>query len=292
MKGRRALLQRRSSRATASAPIPLDGFPYAPMASARRVFLNGSPGAGVPRLPPPGQRRVRRTLSCLPAARSDPTRHCPRRSSTRTRKVVAVSQGTVDNTDLTKLIVPTLEALEDGPYVVVATTAGTQTAELRNASAPPNVVIEDFIDYDALFPHVDVFVTNGGFGSVLAAMRHGVPVVGGGQDRRARTTSTRGSATTASASISGASVRSRPGSAPPCVGCSADPTYAANVDGAADGARLLRPHGSHRGRAPRRVAHTRSADTGEVPAAESLSPSPRRCAGALSRGSMGLGPPT
>ena len=47
-------------------------------------------------------------------------------------KVVAVSQGTVDNTDPTKLIVPTLEALEDGPYVVVATTAGTQTAELRD----------------------------------------------------------------------------------------------------------------------------------------------------------------
>ena len=28
---------------------------------------------------------------------------------------------------------------------------------------------------------MDVFVTNGGFGSVLAAMRHGVPVVGAGK---------------------------------------------------------------------------------------------------------------
>jgi UDP:flavonoid glycosyltransferase YjiC (YdhE family) len=41
-------------------------------------------------------------------------------------------------------------------------------------------VIEDFINYDDLFPHVSVFVTNGGFGSVLAAMRHGVPVVTAG----------------------------------------------------------------------------------------------------------------
>jgi len=95
--------------------------------------------------------------------------------------VVAVSQGTVDNTDPTKLIAPTLGALADGPYVVVATTAGTQTAELRRRFASPHVVIEDFIDFDALFPHVDVFVTNGGFGSVLAAMRHGVPVVGAGK---------------------------------------------------------------------------------------------------------------
>ena len=42
-------------------------------------------------------------------------------------------------------------------------------------------MIEDFINYDDLFPHVDVFVTNGGFGSVLAAMRHGVPVVAAGK---------------------------------------------------------------------------------------------------------------
>jgi UDP:flavonoid glycosyltransferase YjiC (YdhE family) len=92
-----------------------------------------------------------------------------------------VSQGTVDNTDLTKLVIPTLKALEGGPYVVVATTAGVRTAELRERFASPSVVIEDFVDYEALFPHVDVFVSNGGFGSVLAAMCHGVPVVAAGK---------------------------------------------------------------------------------------------------------------
>ena len=70
---------------------------------------------------------------------------------------------------------------ENGPYVVVATTAGAQTAELRDRFASSNIIIEDFVDYDALFPHADVFVTNGGFGSVLAAMRHGVPVVAAGK---------------------------------------------------------------------------------------------------------------
>jgi UDP:flavonoid glycosyltransferase YjiC (YdhE family) len=162
------------------APIPLDGFPHAPLASARRVFLNGSAG-----LEFPGYRPLHNAeyVGPLVAARGAPGTDTPLPPVVLDpeAKVVAVSQGTVDNTDPTKLIVPTLEALKDGPYVVVATTAGTQTTELRGRFAGPNVVIEDFIDYDALFPQVDVFVTNGGFGSVLAAMRHGVPVVGAGK---------------------------------------------------------------------------------------------------------------
>lgn len=43
------------------------------------------------------------------------------------------------------------------------------------------MVIEDFIGYDDLFPHVDVFVTSGGFGSTLAAFLNGVRVVGAGK---------------------------------------------------------------------------------------------------------------
>jgi UDP:flavonoid glycosyltransferase YjiC (YdhE family) len=162
------------------APIPLDGFPHAPMASARRVFLNGSPGLEFPGYRPFGNAEYVGPL--MPAhVRSGPDMPLPQSVLDPSAKVVAVSQGTVDNSDPTKLIVPTLEALEGGPYVVVATTGGAKTLELRERFAAPAVVIEDFIDYDALFPHVDVFVTNGGFGSVLAAMRHGVPVVGAGK---------------------------------------------------------------------------------------------------------------
>lgn len=92
-----------------------------------------------------------------------------------------MSQGTVDNTDPAKIIIPTIEALKDCGYVVVATTAGAQTDALRARFRQPNVVIEDFIDYDELFPHVDVFVASGGWGSNLAALLHGVPVVGAGK---------------------------------------------------------------------------------------------------------------
>jgi UDP:flavonoid glycosyltransferase YjiC (YdhE family) len=162
------------------APIAKDGFPQEPLASARRVFLNGSPG-----LEFPGYRPVANAeyLGALVPARRPGAVEMPLPAAVvrPDTTVVAVSQGTVDNTDPTKLIIPTLEALKDAPYVLVATTAGVQTAELRERFAAPNVFIEDFIDYDRLFPHVDVFVTNGGFGSVLAAMRHGVPVVAAGK---------------------------------------------------------------------------------------------------------------
>jgi len=162
------------------APIPLDGFPAAPMASARRLFLNGSPGLEYPGYRPPDNaefvgplapaRRAHPAGAPLPSIVTDP-------GST----VVVVSQGTVDNTDPTKLIRPTLEALAGEPLVVVATTAGVETAALRERFGSDTVLVEDFIDYDALFPHADVFVTNGGFGSVLAAVRHGVPVVAAGK---------------------------------------------------------------------------------------------------------------
>ncbi|MCW2794857.1 glycosyltransferase [Nocardioides sp.] len=162
------------------APIRPDGFPHEPMLRTRRVFLNGSPGLEFPGYQPfPNAEYVgpltpaRRALSAstpVPDAVLDPT-----------KKVVAVSQGTVDNTEPAKLIVPTIEALKDSEYVVVATTAGAQTEALRARFAQPNIVIEDFINYDDLFPHVDVFVTSGGFGSNLAAFLHGVPVVGAGK---------------------------------------------------------------------------------------------------------------
>lgn len=163
------------------APIPLDGFPHAPMASARRVFLNGSPGLEFPGYRPPANAEY---VGPLVPARVAPTRQTPLPPEVLDpgAKVVAISQGTVDHTDPTKLIIPALEALQDGPYVVVATTGGgARTAELRQRFTGPNIVVEDFVDYDALFPHVDVFLTNGGFGSVLAAIRHGVPIVAAGK---------------------------------------------------------------------------------------------------------------
>jgi UDP:flavonoid glycosyltransferase YjiC (YdhE family) len=60
--------------------------------------------------------------------------------------------------------------------VVVATTGGPDPEPLR-PGLPANVRLERFIPHDRLLPHVDVMVTNGGYGGVQQALAHGVPLV-------------------------------------------------------------------------------------------------------------------
>lgn len=96
------------------------------------------------------------------------------------RPVVHVSQGTIDNVDLGRLIVPTLRALASEDVLVVATTGGRPIAELEAAMGgrlPNNARVAEFLPYDELLPLCDVFVTNGGFGGVQRALAAGVPLV-------------------------------------------------------------------------------------------------------------------
>jgi MGT family glycosyltransferase len=92
------------------------------------------------------------------------------------RPVVHVTQGTVDNTDLSRLLQPTIEALGGEDVVVVATTGGSDVSEL-NLDLPVNTHVAEFIPHDVLLPKVDVMVTNGGFGAVQRALASGVPLV-------------------------------------------------------------------------------------------------------------------
>lgn len=95
--------------------------------------------------------------------------------------VIVVAQGTIDNRDPDKLFVPALEALADTPHLVVVTTGGRHTAMLRARFPQPNVVIEDWIDYDALMPHAGLFITSGGYGSVMQALTSRVPLLLAGE---------------------------------------------------------------------------------------------------------------
>ena len=46
---------------------------------------------------------------------------------------------------------------------------------------PTNAHVADFIPFDELLPHVDVLVSNGGYGGLQQALRHGVPLVLAGE---------------------------------------------------------------------------------------------------------------
>jgi len=92
------------------------------------------------------------------------------------RTVVHVTQGTLDNHDLSSLIGPTLRALADEDVVIVATTGG-QPIRAIPGPLPDNARVAEFLPYDMLLPRVDVMVTNGGYGGVQYALAHGVPLV-------------------------------------------------------------------------------------------------------------------
>ena len=91
------------------------------------------------------------------------------------RPIVHVTQGTIDNHDLDRLIRPTIEALADEPVTVVVSMGGRPVADL--GSVPENVRVASFLPYDQLLPRTSVYVTNGGYGGVQHALSCGVPLV-------------------------------------------------------------------------------------------------------------------
>jgi MGT family glycosyltransferase len=90
------------------------------------------------------------------------------------RPVVHVTQGTIDNADLGRLMEPTIEALGGEDVIVVATTGGRDASQLK---VPSNTFVAEYIPHDLLLPKVDVMVTNGGYGAVQRALSMGVPLV-------------------------------------------------------------------------------------------------------------------
>ncbi len=104
------------------------------------------------------------------------------------RPVVHVTQGTLDNRDLGKLIVPTVRGLAGEPLLVVVTTGGRPVADLSRAYGgplPANVRVAEFLPYPDLLPLAAAVVTNGGYGGVQQALANGCPLVvaGGSEDK-------------------------------------------------------------------------------------------------------------
>jgi len=94
------------------------------------------------------------------------------------RPVVLVTQGTAA-TDAQRLIAPTVRALVAENVLLIA--AGVKTEGPTSIDrVPANARLEAFVPFKALMPHVDLYITNGGFGGVHHALANGVPIVCGG----------------------------------------------------------------------------------------------------------------
>ncbi|WP_427925089.1 glycosyltransferase [Streptomyces sp. cg40] len=96
-----------------------------------------------------------------------------------TRPVVVVTQGSFANDDLTQLVRPAIDALAGEDVLVVAAT-GRPEGPAAIGAVPPNARVGGYLPLDQLLLHAAVLVTNGGYGGVHTALRHGVPLVVGG----------------------------------------------------------------------------------------------------------------
>lgn len=149
-----------------------------PLTCATHVFQSGVPGFAYPRrdLSP-------KVVFAGPLLPYRPAQDSPDSFTQHLRpgrKVIVVSQGTVDNHDPSKLIVPALDALRGSGHVVLVATGGANTATLRQAYPDDDIVIDDFLDFARLFDHTDLFICNGGYGSILLSLQAGVPVLSAG----------------------------------------------------------------------------------------------------------------
>ena len=94
------------------------------------------------------------------------------------KPVVHVTQGTLANENFNQLLIPTIRALANKDVLVVATT-GKEDEDI-GIDLPQNVRLEKFIPYSELLPHVDVMITNAGYGGVHYAIQNGVPLITAG----------------------------------------------------------------------------------------------------------------
>jgi MGT family glycosyltransferase len=93
------------------------------------------------------------------------------------RRVVLVTQGTIQNSDFSQLIEPTLSALAGRDDLLVLVTTGGGRIEAIRGPIPSNARLATFLPFDRVMAAVDVLVTNGGYGTTNFALSNGVPIV-------------------------------------------------------------------------------------------------------------------
>jgi len=176
-------LQRRMNRLLRDMNMPkLPCYFLDATARLAHVFLQGTAAAfEYPRSDLPDTVRFIGPILPQPAAAFDPPAWWEEvmDAGRPRRPIVHVTQGTIANEDFGRLIVPTLQALADEDVWVVAS-LGRRPLDSLGVALPNNARLTSFIPYDRFLPHVDVMITNGGYGGVHMALCHGVPVIGAG----------------------------------------------------------------------------------------------------------------
>ncbi len=101
------------------------------------------------------------------------------------RKIILVSQGTVANNDLGKLLAPTIRGLGDRKDMLLLVTTGGKPLEKIPCPLTPNTIASEYLNFGEILSDVDVLVAFGSYGTVTQALSFGVPLVvaGKGEDK-------------------------------------------------------------------------------------------------------------
>ncbi|MFI9000519.1 glycosyltransferase [Streptomyces sp. NPDC053541] len=175
----------RACFAAAGAPLP-EGPLGRTLTDAADAFLQLTvPGFEYPRSDQPAGVRFVGAIPIPAAPGQRPPVWWPELERARAagKRIVVTTQGTLANTELGRLVVPTLRALADREDVLVVAATGRPdaaeqvTAALAPASLPGNALVAGFVPFAELLPLTSLLVTNGGYGGTQAALAHGVPLV-------------------------------------------------------------------------------------------------------------------
>jgi MGT family glycosyltransferase len=101
------------------------------------------------------------------------------------KKVILVSQGTVANDDLGKLLAPAIQAFGDREDFLILVTTGGKPIEMIPCPLTKNTIASRFLGFREILPDVDVLVAFASYGTVTQALSFGVPMVvtGLGEDK-------------------------------------------------------------------------------------------------------------
>ena len=101
------------------------------------------------------------------------------------RKIVLVSQGTIANNDLGKLLAPTILGLGEREDFLILATTGGKPIENIPCTLTPNTIASQYLNFGQILPEVDVLVAFGSYGTVTQTLSFGVPMVvaGMGEDK-------------------------------------------------------------------------------------------------------------
>jgi MGT family glycosyltransferase len=118
---------------------------------------------------------------CIPKKPVDPSYQYPdwwgELTNSKGKKIVFVAQGTVA-VNYEELVIPTLVGLADREDLLVIAALGIRGAKLADDfRLPSNARIQDYLPYDSILALADVFVSNGGYGSLTHTVINGVPLV-------------------------------------------------------------------------------------------------------------------